>query len=321
MADSMTECHKTLPPAVFIMGPTASGKTELAVDVVNALPMDIISVDSVLVYRDMNIGTAKPDAALLAKAPHRLIDICDPTESYSTARFREDALREMAEITASGRVPLLVGGTMLYFRSLQQGLSVLPAADAKIRKRLEEEADEHGWTYLHERLKDVDPEAAQRIHPNDPQRIQRALEVFELTGKAMSHLQKMSQPGPETFPYRVLKLVRAPEDRAVLHARIEKRFHQMLNDGFEQEVRDLLIQYCLDRELPSMRAVGYRQMLQYLQGELSVEEMPERGIIATRQLAKRQFTWLRAEKDALWLDEGPTLSADAIRFIRSFLNS
>ncbi|MES9937845.1 MAG: tRNA (adenosine(37)-N6)-dimethylallyltransferase MiaA [Sedimenticola sp.] len=305
-----------LPLAIFLMGPTASGKTDLAIALTEHLPCDIISVDSALVYRGMDIGTAKPSAEELARAPHRLIDICDPSESYSAAQFREDALREMAEITAAGRIPLLVGGTMLYFRALQYGLSELPAANATVRARLEQDAALHGWQAMHERLAAVDPAAASRIHPNDPQRIQRALEVYELTGKSLTELQ--DRDGEQKLPYRLVKLVRAPREREVLHQRIADRFHKMLAQGFEAEVRGLLQQGNLVPDMPSMRSVGYRQMLKYLLGEWDRETMIEKGIIATRQLAKRQFTWLRADTEAHWLDEeaGDVLG-QALKIIRS----
>ncbi|MET0012328.1 MAG: tRNA (adenosine(37)-N6)-dimethylallyltransferase MiaA [Sedimenticola sp.] len=305
-----------LPLAIFLMGPTASGKTDLAIALTEHLPCDIISVDSALVYRGMDIGTAKPSAEELARAPHRLIDICDPSESYSAAQFREDALREMAEITAAGRIPLLVGGTMLYFRALQYGLSELPAANAAIRARLEQDAALHGWQGMHERLAAVDPAAASRIHPNDPQRIQRALEVYEITGKSLTELQ--DRDGEQKLPYRLVKLVRAPREREVLHQRIADRFHKMLAQGFEEEVRGLLQQGSLVPDMPSMRSVGYRQMLKYLLGEWDRETMIEKGIVATRQLAKRQFTWLRADTEAHWLDEeaGDVLG-QALKIIRS----
>jgi tRNA dimethylallyltransferase len=290
-----------LPPALFLMGPTASGKTDLAVKLVEHLPLEIISVDSALVYRGMNIGSAKPGPDILLKAPHHLIDIRDPEDAYSVAEFREDALSAMREITSAGRVPLLVGGTMLYFRALQQGLSDLPKADPGLRARLETELQNLGLPRLHERLQALDPKAAQRIHPNDPQRTLRALEVIELTGRPITELQE-SSPG-EVLPYRLLKLVLAPKDRTVLHNRIEQRFLRMLEQGFEAEVRALLQKRNLTPDLPSMRSVGYRQMLRYLLGELGWEEMVEKGIIATRQLAKRQFTWLRADHDCYWLDD------------------
>ncbi|HEB95488.1 MAG TPA: tRNA (adenosine(37)-N6)-dimethylallyltransferase MiaA [Sedimenticola thiotaurini] len=290
-----------MPPAIFLMGPTASGKTELALELAGRLPCGIISVDSALVYRGLDIGTAKPDAAELARAPHRLIDICEPYERYSAARFRRDALQAMAEITAAGRIPLLVGGTMLYFRALEQGLSPLPDADPGVRRRLERQAAEKGWAWMHRRLEQVDPEAAGRIHPNDPQRIQRALEVWELTGEPLTRLQRRGREG--ALPYRPVKLVRAPAERKVLHRRIEERFLRMLEQGFEEEVRRLLARGDLTPEMPALRAVGYRQMVAYLRGEYDYRTMVEKGIAATRQLAKRQFTWLRADPAALWLDE------------------
>lgn len=303
-------------PAIFLMGPTASGKTELAIELVQSLPCEIISVDSALVYRGLDIGTAKPDTAELALAPHRLIDICDPTEVYSAARFRDDALREMAGITAAGRIPLLVGGTMLYFRALEQGLSMLPAADPGIRADLEQEAARVGWVGMHRRLAEVDPEAAARIHPNDPQRIQRALEVYRLTGKPLSRLQGRRRVHP--FPYLLVKLARAPRERSLLHRRIELRFQRMLEQGFEQEVRQLLARGDLSPEMPSMRLVGYRQMVKYLLGEWERENMIEKGVVATRQLAKRQFTWLRSEPDLHWLDEeAGNISLQALKIIHS----
>lgn len=306
-----------LPPAVFLMGPTASGKTALAVELVRRRPLEIISVDSALVYRGLDIGTAKPDAALLRQAPHRLIDIRDPVQSYSAAEFREDALREMAAITRAGRIPLLVGGTMLYFRALEQGLSDLPKADPGIRARLEHELATQGLARLHGRLQALDPLAAGRIHVNDPQRTLRALEVIEITGRALSTLQAQA-PG-ESLPYRTLKLVRAPRDRSLLHRRIEIRFKEMLERGFEEEVSGLLQRGDLTPELPSMRSVGYRQMLRYLLGGCSREEMVERAVIATRQLAKRQFTWLRAERDACWLDESANPLSQALALIDAHL--
>ena len=298
-------------PAIFLMGPTASGKTALAMELVQQFPCDIISVDSALVYRDMNIGTAKPTAQELAVAPHRLIDICDPHESYSAARFCEDALREMQKITRQGRIPLLVGGTMLYFRALEQGLSPLPQADAAVRERLLAQAGELGWQAMHDRLAVIDPAAAARIHPNDPQRIQRALEVYEVSGKSMTELQQLH--GKPILPYSIIKLVQAPWSREILRERIAQRFELMLQQGFEKEVRDLVKRYALTPDLPSMRSVGYRQMLMYLQGDYSYEEMREKGITATRQLAKRQLTWLRKEQNALWLKQDGDAAATIIK--------
>jgi tRNA dimethylallyltransferase len=299
------------------MGPTASGKTALAVELVKRLPMDIISVDSALVYRGLDIGSAKPDAALLRMAPHRLIDIRDPAQSYSAAEFREDALREMADITRQGRIPLLVGGTMLYFRALEHGLSDLPRADPAVRARLESELANLGLARLHQRLVDLDPLAAERIHCNDPQRTLRALEVIEITGRPLSELQARDRG--ESLPYRLLKLVRAPRDRALLHERIEARFLEMLASGFEEEVRGLLHRGDLSPNLPAMRSVGYRQMLNYLLGGCSRKEMVERGIIATRQLAKRQFTWLRGDSGCHWLDETGDVLQQAMALIQSHL--
>jgi tRNA dimethylallyltransferase len=294
----MTE--KNLPPAIFLMGPTASGKTALAIEMRRHLPVDIISVDSALVYRGMDVGTAKPDAKTLEFAPHALIDIRDPAESYSAAEFREDALVEMERTAAAGRVPLLVGGTMLYFRALSRGLAKLPSADPDVRARLEAAAAEKGWAFMHRRLQQADPQAAQRIHPNDPQRIQRALEVIELTGRKLSELQ--DQQTEEQLDYRVLRIVACPQPRAVLHQRIEQRFDQMMEEGFLEEMNTLWSRGDLSADMPAMRCVGYRQGWSYLSGEYDLVEMRLRSIYATRQLAKRQLTWLRQESGALWYD-------------------
>lgn len=300
------------------MGPTASGKTDLAVNLTRELPCEIISVDSALVYRGMDIGTAKPDVETQARVPHRLIDLCDPTESYSAARFRMDALAAMVEITASSRIPLLVGGTMMYFRALEFGLSELPSANAAVRRRLDADAAARGVGDLHRRLISIDPEAAARIHPHDRQRIQRALEVYELSGKTISQLQ--SRDGKPTLPYQVVKLARAPRWRGELHRRIESRFRGMLEKGFEQEVRLLLSRYLLAPGMPSMRTVGYRQMLNYVSGEYTWEQMLEKGIVATRQLAKRQLTWLRGEKEVCWLDEeAGDVTGQALKIIKQAL--
>lgn len=287
------------PPAIFLMGPTASGKTALAVGLVERFPVEIISVDSALVYRDMDIGTAKPDAATLARAPHHLLDIRDPTETYSAAAFCDDARRLMADITARGRVPLLVGGTMLYFRALLQGLDDLPRADAALRKELEGEAAARGWPALHAELATVDPATAARLAPNDSQRIGRALEIFRLTGTPMSALLDRVQ---SELPYRVLQLALIPSDRAVLHQRIATRFDAMLAEGLVDEVESLRRRYALHVDLPSMRAVGYRQAWVYLDGEIDLKGLREQGIAATRQLAKRQLTWLRSWPGAVELD-------------------
>ena len=296
------------PLAIFLMGPTAAGKTDLALALRERLPCDIISVDSAMIYRGMDIGTAKPDADTLARAPHRLINILDPAERYSVARFRQDALREMATITAQGRIPLLVGGTMLYYQALQRGLSDLPVADEVVRRRLEQEAAALGWGALHQRLAKIDPEAAEHIHPNDPQRLQRALEVYEVSGRPMSQLWRQSG-AHQKLPYTVAKLVVAPNDRRALHQRITQRFEQMLERGFLAEVERLHARDDLDQSKSSMRCVGYRQAWQYLSGELDYQTMREHAIIATRQFAKRQYTWLRNERDASWLD---SLNTDLI---------
>lgn len=288
------------PLAVALMGPTASGKTALAADWAEALGTEIVSVDSALVYRGMDIGTAKPDASLLARAPHRLIDIRDPHETYSAAEFANDALAAMQELAGRGRVPLLVGGTGLYFRALLQGLSAMPEADPETRAAIEAVAGERGWAALHAELAAVDPEAAARIRATDPQRITRALEVWRLSGRPISDWQR--DGAPRRFPFRVLRLVLAPRDRAVLHERIALRFDQMLEAGFLDEMRRLMVDPRLNPELPSMRAVGYRQAWAHLAGETDAATFRERAIAATRQLAKRQLTWLRGELDARWLD-------------------
>lgn len=292
------------------MGPTASGKTALAMALRQNLPVEIISVDSALIYRGMDIGTAKPGADELARAPHRLIDIRDPAEAYSAADFRRDALKEMAEITEAGRIPLLVGGTMLYFKALLEGLSPLPPADPEVRARIEREAETLGWQALHRQLQQLDPIAANRIHPNDPQRLSRALEVFFVSGNTLTELTKISG---EALAYRVHQFAIAPLDRALLHQRIAQRFHQMLAAGFEHEVSTLFARGDLHREMPSLRCVGYRQMWSYLADETDYDDMVFRGICATRQLAKRQMTWLRGWHDVHWLDsDGPAAALDRV---------
>ncbi len=283
------------------MGPTASGKTDLAIRLRQQLPVELISVDSALIYKGMDIGTAKPDATELAQAPHRLIDIRDPAQSYSAADFRADALKEMADIVAAGRIPLLVGGTMLYYKALLEGLSPLPAADPAIRAGIELEAAEKGWQALHDELKRIDPVSGARIHPNDPQRLSRALEVFRISGKTLTELTKTQG---ESLPYRVHQFAITPMDRAILHRRIEQRFDKMIEAGFEQEVRALYERGDLHPDLPSIRCVGYRQMWEYLDGQCSLDEAVFRGICATRQLAKRQITWLRSWNELTWLDSG-----------------
>jgi len=282
------------------MGPTASGKTGAAVELVSKLPVEIISVDSVLVFRDMNIGTAKPDAEILAKAPHHLIDIIDATSAYSAANFRSDALCLMAEITSRGKIPLLVGGTMLYFKALECGLSGLPEANAEIRALLDAEATQIGWPAMHDKLAQIDATTATRLMPNDAQRIQRALEVHAITGKTMTQL--FAEQSNEVLPYHLLKIALIPSDRAVLHAHIATRFDEMLKSGFVDEVKNLLKTYDLTPDMTSMRCVGYRQALEHLQGDYDAAELRDRGIFATRQLAKRQLTWLRGMNDVVILD-------------------
>lgn len=291
----------TKPKVICLMGPTASGKTGLACELVQTFALDIVSVDSAMVYREMDIGTAKPDAQTLARAPHRLIDIRDPADIYSAADFCEDATREINTIVAAGKTPLLTGGTMLYFRALQQGLSALPAASPEVRDAIATEAEKFGWAALHAKLKTIDPASAARIHPNDPQRLQRALEVCYLTGKPLSNLRGLQAESPFEF----INIGIIPPNRALLHENIKKRFDQMLSLGFINEVRRLKTRGDLNVNLPSMRCVGYRQVWQYLDGELCFAEMQERAIIATRQLAKRQLTWLRS-----WPSLNVLLAAD-----------
>ena len=291
------------PTAIFIMGPTASGKTDLAVECVKQLPCDIISVDSALVYKGMEIGTAKPDAETLKQAPHRLINLIDPAQSYSAAEFRDDALREMADIVSQGRIPVLAGGTMLYYKALQEGLSALPSASPEVREKLEALACEQGWEFMHQRLAEVDPVSAQRIHPNDPQRIQRALEVYEITGKPLTEFWQQQQV--QNLPYNLIKIALMPENREQLRQRIALRFHQMLELGFIDEVIKLKSRGDLNLDMPSMRCVGYRQVWEYLENKMDYEQMVEKGIIATRQLAKRQMTWLRKEQMSNFFDINP----------------
>jgi tRNA dimethylallyltransferase len=302
---------------IAIMGPTASGKTDLAIFLHEHLPVELISVDSALVYKGMDIGTAKPDAETLAQVPHRLINFLDPAEAYSAMRFREDALREMADIVAHGRIPLLVGGTMLYFRALLHGLSELPSADPEIRQRIEQQAADQGWEAMHQRLAEVDPEAAARIHPNDPQRISRALEVYEITGTCLSQLQKQNRH-KNVLPYEFIKIAVSPADRSVLHDRIALRFQQMLEQGFVTEVERLFARGDLNEQLPAIRAVGYRQVWQYLQGQMDYNEMVEKAIVATRQLAKRQLTWLRSEQGLIWFDSlQPDYQQDVLKYLQA----
>ncbi|MGM0766912.1 MAG: tRNA (adenosine(37)-N6)-dimethylallyltransferase MiaA [Pseudomonadota bacterium] len=333
--------EQSLPPAIFLMGPTASGKTDLAMALCEQLPCDIVSVDSAMIYRGMDIGTAKPSADELARAPHRLIDICDPAERYSAADFRRDALEEMAAITRAGRIPLLVGGTMMYFKALLHGMSDLPSADPALRRALEQEAETHGWAVLHDELKTRDPVAAELIHRNNRQRLIRALEVIRLTGKPISELWQVqasdtghSGPGvanvedytyftqwqadeTPSLPYTVVQLAVAPSDRKVLHERIRQRFINMLEAGLVDEVRALMARGDLSADLPSMRCVGYRQAWQYLEGGGDYDTMISKGVAATRQLAKRQLTWLRKWSDVTWLvSEDPYIAEVALKNIR-----
>lgn len=281
---------QVLPKAIFLMGPTASGKTELAIRLCEQFNCEIISVDSALIYRGMDIGTAKPSAEELSRAPHRLINILDPKDAYSAADFRRDALNEMADIVSRGKTPLLVGGTMLYFKALVDGLSPLPAAVPAVRAEIEQQAQQHGWQWLHDQLMAVDVVSATRIHPNDPQRISRALEVYRITGKSMTELTAVID---NDLPFDVYQFAIYPDERSELHQRIEQRFNLMMTQGFEQEVVKLYSRGDLHLNLPSMRCVGYRQMWEYLAGELDYDEMVFRSVVATRQLAKRQMTWLR----------------------------
>ncbi len=285
----------THPPAILLMGPTASGKTAVAVQLATTLPCEIISVDSAMIYKDMDIGTAKPDAETLKRAPHHLINVIEPYESYSAARFRDDALTLMREITERGKIPLLVGGTMLYFKALVEGLNDLPEADSTIRLIIETMADEDGWPAVHEKLRKVDPETAARLEPNDSQRVQRALEIYYITGKSMTDLLK--KPKYVYFPYTPIRIALLPGDRAVLHERIAQRFDAMLAAGLVDELRRLREDYSLDPDTPAMRCVGYRQAWDHLIGKISLDELREQGIAATRQLAKRQLTWLRSAED------------------------
>lgn len=281
-------------PAICLLGPTAAGKTALAIEIVQRLPCEIINVDSAQIYRGMDIGTGKPDAATLGRAPHRLIDILDPAQAYSVSHFRDDALREMADIRDSGRVPLLVGGTMMYFKALRDGLAPMPAASEEVRAGILTLAERDGWGAVHARLGEIDPSSAARIHPNDPQRLQRALEVYLVSGRSMTewHHQGDDQVALQPFDLHFVSV--QPTLRSVLHERIAARFQQMLSDGLVTEVEGLYHRGDLDLAMPSMRAVGYRQVWQYLAGEYSFDAMREKGIIATRQLAKRQVTWMRS---------------------------
>lgn len=317
-SDTMSKPSPSPPPVLCLMGPTACGKTAVAVDLVNELPFSIISVDSALVYRGLDIGSGKPGLAVLANAPHRLIDIRDPAQPYSAADFRHDALLAIREVQQEGRIPLLVGGTMLYFKVLRDGLAVMPAATPEIRQRILEEARARGWPALHERLQQVDPAAAARIHPNDPQRLQRALEVFESSGKPLSDLHRISQlEGRPTMPFTLHFMGMIPRDRKALHEQIARRFHGMLESGLVEEVRSLHARADLHAALPAMRSVGYRQVWEYLDGLSDYQTMIDKAIAATRQLAKRQLTWLRSWPE---LQEIPCgLSPEDVNFVKEHL--
>ena len=332
-----------LPLAICLMGPTAAGKTDLALALSEHLPCDIVSVDSALIYKGMEIGTAKPDKAFLSKAPHRLIDIIEPYESYSVAQFYDDVHQEMQEIINKGRIPLLVGGTMMYYRIIQQGIANLPSADEDVRAIIAKDAEQHGWSYIHAQLAEIDPASAVRIKPTDPQRLQRALEVYRVTGKTMSQLWQEQQDltgkklkgannqeeaqkiddvdgvgGLPPLPYKFLNFSIAPQDRKELHQRIEKRFDKMLETGFLKEVESFYQDERISADMTSMRCVGYRQAWDYLDGKLSYEEMRERGIIATRQLAKRQLTWLRSWPNLYQLDTNDTkVLAKALKIVEN----
>ena len=288
-------------PVIFLMGPTAAGKTALAISLCEHLNTEIISVDSALVYKGMDIGTAKPDADERARAPHHLIDLLDPSETYSVADFRRDAIEKIDKFHQQGKVPVLVGGTMMYFKALIDGLSPLPEADEQIRAELEVQAKQYGWPHLYQELLKVDPQAAKKMSENDSQRINRALEVYRITGKTMTELQKQKQP---PLPYTFHQFAIAPDDRKELHQRIAERFKIMIEQGFEKEVSTLYLREDLHPNMPSIRCVGYRQMWDYLAGEIDHDEMVFRGIAATRQLAKRQLTWLRSWPDVTWLTTG-----------------
>ncbi|WP_051205954.1 tRNA (adenosine(37)-N6)-dimethylallyltransferase MiaA [Oceanospirillum maris] len=308
------------PLAIFLMGPTAAGKTDLAVHLSQEHHCDIISVDSALIYRGMNIGTAKPDAETLARAPHRLMDIRDPSETYSAAEFRVDALREMTAIHQQGKIPLLTGGTMMYYKRLYDGVADLPSADASVRAALDAWAEKDGLQALHDRLTEVDPISAQRIHPNDPQRLQRALEVYELTGKSLTEHWQAQKQNRDSFPFRVLSLAVNPTDRRLLHQRIEQRFHLMLEQNFIAEVEALRARGDLNLNLPSIRSVGYRQVWEHLDGLYDYKTMVHKGVVATRQLAKRQVTWLRSWPELHWLPtEAPNLRDLALKKLESSL--
>lgn len=301
-------------PVVFLMGPTASGKTALAMQLYDAIPSEIVSVDSAMIYRGMDIGTAKPDPETLQRYPHRLIDIRDPAEAYSAAEFRHDALSLINEIRGVGKVPVLTGGTMMYFQALLNGLANLPEADPVVRDRLFNEAEEKGWPAMHERLQRIDPDSASRLNPNDSQRLQRALEVYEITGRTMTELWAEQEKQKPDFP--IISLAVMPQERAELHDRIQQRFDIMLGQGFEEEARELWERGDLNMQMPSVRSVGYRQMWEYFEGNWDYETMKFKGVVATRQLAKRQVTWLRSWENLHWLDtHDRKLLANALKLI------
>ncbi len=301
-------------PVVFLMGPTASGKTDLAMKLYDSLPCEIVSVDSAMIYKGMDVGTAKPDAETLQRYPHRLIDICEPTEAYSAAEFRRDALAEIKEIRDAGKIPILTGGTMLYFHALRNGLAQLPEADPVVRQRLLDEAEQMGWPHMHARLAEVDPESAERLNPNDSQRLQRALEVYEISGRTMTELWADQEKQKPDFP--IISMAVMPDDRAELHQRIEKRFDIMLEQGFIDEVRQLWERGDLNLQMPSVRCVGYRQVWEYFSGTWDYETMRFKGIVATRQLAKRQVTWLRSWENLTWMDtHDPKLLSNALKLV------
>lgn len=301
-------------PVVFLMGPTASGKTDLAMKLYDHMPCEIVSVDSAMIYKGMDIGTAKPDQETLARYPHRLIDICDPSVAYSAAEFRMDALKQIEEIRSAGKVPILTGGTMLYFHALKNGLANLPEADAAVRERLLQEAEAEGWAAMHARLAEVDPESAKRLNPNDAQRLQRALEVYEITGRSMTDLWAEQEKQKPDFP--IVSLAVMPQERSELHDRIARRFDIMLEQGFVDEVKRLWDRGDLDLQMPSVRCVGYRQVWEYFAGTWDYDTMKFKGVVATRQLAKRQVTWLRSWENLNWMDTHDTnLLQNALKFI------
>lgn len=311
----MSDVQQNLPKAIFLMGPTASGKTDLAIELVQTENCEIISVDSALIYKGMDIGTAKPSSEELAKAPHRLIDILDPKEPYSVAQFRRDVEGEMRDIVEAGKTPLLVGGTMMYYKALIDGISELPESDEQVRQQINKEVEQKGWQALHDELNSFDPISAQRIHPNDPQRLMRAIEVFRISGKSLTALTATKS---SSIPYSIVQVAIAPEQREILHQRIEKRFDLMLDAGFQEEVQMLKSRDDLHLDLPSIRCVGYRQMWQYLDGQVGFDEMRYRGIVATRQLAKRQLTWLRGWPDLHWID---TFDENKINKVKELIHS